>query len=114
MPGAPALLQETRMIALRHPITPSRRSRAGRSPRPRTAGSRDDAGKFLPACLKAGLYEHDPFRSIDQKGVGLLLAMAVDNGRTVRRGMERGVCGEHGGDPASVAFFHHSGYCRSR
>lgn len=109
MPGAPALLQETRMIALPHAITPVRRSRAGRSPRPRTAGSRDDAGKFLPACLKAGLYEHDPFRSIDQKGVGLLLAMAVDNGRTVRPGMERGVCGEHGGDPASVAFFHRVG-----
>jgi pyruvate,orthophosphate dikinase len=71
--------------------------------------SRDDAGKFLPAYLKAGLYEHDPFRSIDQKGVGLLLAMAVDKGRTVRPGMEMGVCGEHGGDPASVAFFHRVG-----
>ncbi|MBI5254896.1 MAG: pyruvate, phosphate dikinase [Burkholderiales bacterium] len=71
--------------------------------------SRDDAGKFLPAYLKQGLYEHDPFRSIDQKGVGLLVEMAVQKGRAVRPGLEAGVCGEHGGDPASVAFFHRVG-----
>ena len=71
--------------------------------------SRDDAGKFLPEYLKKGIYEHDPFRSIDQKGVGLLVAMAVEKGRAVRPGIEVGVCGEHGGDPASVAFFHHAG-----
>jgi pyruvate,orthophosphate dikinase len=71
--------------------------------------SRDDAGKFLPDYLKHGIYEHDPFRSIDQKGVGLLVAMAVDKGRSVRPGIEVGVCGEHGGDPASVAFFHRTG-----
>ena len=71
--------------------------------------SRDDAGKFLPDYLKKGIYEHDPFRSIDQKGVGLLVAMAVEKGRAVRPGIEVGVCGEHGGDPASVAFFHHAG-----
>jgi hypothetical protein len=46
--------------------------------------SRDDAGKFLPAYLKQGIYEHDPFRSIDQKGVGLLVEMAVEKGRAVR------------------------------
>jgi pyruvate,orthophosphate dikinase len=71
--------------------------------------SRDDAGKFLPDYLKRGIYEHDPFRSIDQKGVGLLVAMAVEKGRSVRPGIEVGVCGEHGGDPASVMFFHRVG-----
>jgi pyruvate,orthophosphate dikinase len=71
--------------------------------------SRDDAGKFLPEYLKKGLYEHDPFRSIDQKGVGLLVEMAVRKGRAVRPDLEVGVCGEHGGDPASVAFFHRAG-----
>ncbi len=71
--------------------------------------SRDDAGKFLPEYLKKGMYEHDPFRSIDQKGVGLLVEMAVQKGRAVRPDIELGVCGEHGGDPASVAFFHRAG-----
>ncbi len=71
--------------------------------------SRDDAGKFLPDYLKAGIYEHDPFRSIDQKGVGLLVDMAVKKGKSVRPDLEVGVCGEHGGDPASVAFFHRTG-----
>ncbi len=71
--------------------------------------SRDDANKFLPAYLKKGLYEHDPFRTFDQKGVGLLVKMAVEKGRATRPGIEMGVCGEHGGDPASVAFFHRAG-----
>jgi pyruvate,orthophosphate dikinase len=71
--------------------------------------SRDDAGKFLPTYLQRGIYEHDPFRSIDQRGVGLLVAMAVDKGRSVRPTIEVGVCGEHGGDPASIAFFHRAG-----
>ena len=71
--------------------------------------SRDDANKFLPVYLKKGLYEHDPFRSFDQKGVGLLVKMAVEKGRATRLGIEMGVCGEHGGDPASVAFFHRAG-----
>jgi pyruvate, orthophosphate dikinase len=71
--------------------------------------SRDDAGKFLPEYLKTGMYEHDPFRTIDQKGVGVLVQMAVEKGRAVRPGIEVGVCGEHGGDPASVAFFHRAG-----
>jgi pyruvate,orthophosphate dikinase len=71
--------------------------------------SRDDAGKFLPDYLRQGIYEHDPFRSIDQKGVGLLVEMAVAKGRKVRPDIEVGVCGEHGGDPASVAFFHRAG-----
>jgi pyruvate,orthophosphate dikinase len=71
--------------------------------------SRDDAGKFLPDYLKAGIYEHDPFRVVDQKGVGLLIRMAVEKGRAVRPGIEVGVCGEHGGEPASVGFFHRAG-----
>ncbi|EGJ10136.1 pyruvate phosphate dikinase [Rubrivivax benzoatilyticus JA2 = ATCC BAA-35] len=71
--------------------------------------SRDDAGSFLPRYLKLGLYEHDPFRSIDQKGVGQLVEMAVAKGRATRTDIELGVCGEHGGDPASIAFFHRAG-----
>lgn len=71
--------------------------------------SRDDAGKFLPFYLKKGMYERDPFQSIDQKGVGLLVKMAVEKGRSAREGIEMGICGEHGGDPASVEFFHHVG-----
>ena len=71
--------------------------------------SRDDADKFLPEYLKAGIYEHDPFRTIDQKGVGLLVQMAVEKGRSVRPDLEVGICGEHGGDPVSVAFFHRVG-----
>jgi pyruvate,orthophosphate dikinase len=71
--------------------------------------SRDDAGKFLPGYLKIGMYERDPFQSIDQKGVGLLVKMAVEKGRSVRAGIKLGVCGEHGGDPASIDFFHRAG-----
>jgi len=71
--------------------------------------SRDDSGKFLPSYLKDGMYERDPFQSIDQKGVGLLVKMAVEKGRSVRPSIKLGVCGEHGGDPASIEFFHRSG-----
>jgi pyruvate,orthophosphate dikinase len=71
--------------------------------------SRDDAGSFLPTYVKLGIYEQDPFRSIDRKGVGQLVEMAVSKGRAVRPDIELGVCGEHGGDPASIAFFHQAG-----
>ncbi len=71
--------------------------------------SRDDSGKFLASYLKDGMYERDPFQSIDQKGVGLLVKMAVEKGRSVRPSIKLGVCGEHGGDPMSVDFFHRSG-----
>ncbi len=71
--------------------------------------SRDDAGKFLPSYLKIGMYERDPFQSIDQKGVGLLVKMAVEKGRSVRPTIKLGICGEHGGDPASIDFFHRAG-----
>jgi pyruvate,orthophosphate dikinase len=71
--------------------------------------SRDDIGKFLPFYLRDGMYEQDPFQSIDQKGVGLLVKDAVQKGRSVRPGIKLGVCGEHGGDPASIDFFHRAG-----
>ena len=71
--------------------------------------SRDDATKFLPDYIRTGIYERDPFRSIDQKGVGVLVDMAVKKGRAVRPEIEVGICGEHGGDPASIEFFHRVG-----
>jgi pyruvate,orthophosphate dikinase len=71
--------------------------------------SRDDIGKFLPDYLERRILPFDPFQSIDQEGVGKLVAMAVKDGRTGRPGLKVGVCGEHGGDPASVGFFHRSG-----
>jgi pyruvate, orthophosphate dikinase len=66
--------------------------------------SRDDAGSFLDAYLKQGLIEHDPFVSIDRDGVGELMKIASERGRRTRRDLKLGICGEHGGDPASVAF----------
>jgi pyruvate,orthophosphate dikinase len=71
--------------------------------------SRDDIGKFLPHYLKEGIYEQDPFQSIDQEGVGQLVKTAVEKGRSVRPGIKLGICGEHGGDPESVEFFHRVG-----
>jgi pyruvate,orthophosphate dikinase len=71
--------------------------------------SRDDIGKFLPSYIKQAIYERDPFQSIDQKGVGILVDMAVKKGKATRPKMEIGICGEHGGDPASVHFFHRVG-----
>jgi len=71
--------------------------------------SRDDIGKFLPFYLRDGIYEQDPFQSIDQTGVGLLVQMAVEKGRSARPGIKLGICGEHGGDPESVEFFHRVG-----
>ena len=55
------------------------------------------------------IYETDPFQSLDQKGVGLLVKMAVEKGRASRPTIKLGICGEHGGDPASVEFFHKAG-----
>lgn len=71
--------------------------------------SRDDIGKFLPCYLSEGVYEVDPFQSIDQTGVGQLVKSAADKGRSTRAGIKLGVCGEHGGDPASIGFFHKAG-----
>ncbi|MBL8551880.1 MAG: pyruvate, phosphate dikinase [Hyphomonadaceae bacterium] len=66
--------------------------------------SRDDSGKFLGAYIDKGLFETDPFVSIDQSGVGELIKIAAERGRAARPGLKLGICGEHGGDPASVAF----------
>jgi pyruvate,orthophosphate dikinase len=71
--------------------------------------SRDDAGKFLPSYVVQGLLPDDPFVSIDEDGVGALMRIAVAKGRKVRKNLEIGICGEHGGDPRSVAFCHNLG-----
>jgi pyruvate, orthophosphate dikinase len=66
--------------------------------------SRDDAGRFLPYYLEHGVIEDDPFQVLDQAGVGKLIALACDLGRKTRPDLKLGICGEHGGDPAAVAF----------
>ena len=71
--------------------------------------SRDDSGKFLSAYLDKGIYEKDPFVSLDQEGVGDLIRIAVERARAVRPGVKLGICGEHGGDPASIAFCERAG-----
>jgi pyruvate,orthophosphate dikinase len=71
--------------------------------------SRDDAGKFLPEYLEKKVVERDPFETLDRQGVGRLMALAVDEGRRARAGLKLGICGEHGGEPASVAFCHELG-----
>ncbi len=71
--------------------------------------SRDDAGRFLPGYIRRGLIDADPFRSIDREGVGELVSIGVERGRKTKPDLKIGVCGEHGGDPSSVAFFHEIG-----
>ena len=71
--------------------------------------SRDDAGKFLPAYYEKKIYEEDPFKTLDQKGVGQLIKMAVEKGRSTRPELHLGVCGETGGDPKSIEFYHNVG-----
>ncbi|QCO19292.1 pyruvate, phosphate dikinase (plasmid) [Azospirillum brasilense] len=66
--------------------------------------SRDDAGAFLPEYQRQGILEHDPFQTLDQDGVGELIAIATERGRKVRPNIKLGICGEHGGDPASISF----------
>jgi pyruvate,orthophosphate dikinase len=67
--------------------------------------SRDDAGKFLTTFVERGVLPTDPFVSIDAQGVGEMVRIACERGRAARKGLKLGICGEHGGDPASVAFF---------
>ncbi|CAI9284779.1 unnamed protein product [Lactuca saligna] len=67
--------------------------------------SRDDVGKFLPVYLSKGILQNDPFEVLDQKGVGQLIKMATDKGRAANPNLKVGICGEHGGEPSSVAFF---------
>ena len=71
--------------------------------------SRDDAGKFLSAYYDKKIYENDPFAKVDQNGVGKLIKMSCELGRTTRPDIKLGICGEHGGDPSSVEFFHNVG-----
>ncbi len=71
--------------------------------------SRDDAGKFLGSYYDRKIYENDPFAKVDQIGVGKLVDMACRLGRATRPDLHLGVCGEHGGDPSSVEFFHRVG-----
>ena len=71
--------------------------------------SRDDAGKFLDSYYKKKIYESDPFAKLDQTGVGQLVQMAAEKGRMEKPNIKLGICGEHGGDPASIEFFHKVG-----
>ena len=71
--------------------------------------SRDDAGKFLPAYYEKKIYEEDPFKTLDQTGVGQLIKMAAEKGRSTRPELHLGVCGETGGDPKSIEFYHNAG-----
>lgn len=71
--------------------------------------SRDDAGKFLGDYVRMGIYDKDPFQSIDEDGIGALVAIAAQEGRKVKPALKLGVCGEHGGDSTSIRFFHRVG-----
>jgi len=71
--------------------------------------SRDDAGKFLPDYVAQGIMDKDPFVTIDVDGVGDLVKIAAQRGRAARKGLKLGICGEHGGDPASIEFCHNAG-----
>ncbi|MEG1148873.1 MAG: putative PEP-binding protein, partial [Niameybacter sp.] len=71
--------------------------------------SRDDAGKFLEDYYGKGVYESDPFARLDQTGVGVLVQMAAEKGRSTRPNIKLGICGEHGGDPSSIEFCHNIG-----
>ena len=71
--------------------------------------SRDDAGRFLPSYIDRGIFADDPFQVLDTEGVGRLVRIAVDEGRRVRPDIKLGICGEHGGEPRSIAFCHSLG-----
>ena len=71
--------------------------------------SRDDAGSFMEAYQRQGIVERDPFVGLDQEGVGELVQIGAERGRATRPGLKLGICGEHGGDPASVHFCHRIG-----
>jgi len=71
--------------------------------------SRDDAGRFIPDYLENKLIEHDPFVSLDQRAVGRLMRMAVEESRNANKNIKYGICGEHGGDPRSIQFCHDLG-----
>ncbi len=66
--------------------------------------SRDDSGRFLDAYIQKGIFDKDPFVTLDQEGVGDLIRIAMERGRRARPDLKLGICGEHGGDPASIDF----------
>jgi len=72
--------------------------------------SRDDAGKFLGEYLEKGIWPSDPFQKLDLEGVGQLITMGVEKGRAVNPKLKVGICGEHGGEPSSIAFCHEAGF----
>ena len=71
--------------------------------------SRDDIGGFLQDYIKKGVLKHDPFQTIDKEGIGQLIEMGIQRGRSVRKDLKVGICGEHGGDPESIEFCHEAG-----
>ena len=71
--------------------------------------SRDDTGNIIKEYREKGIFEEDPFQSIDQVGVGQLVKMAVEKGKATRPNIKLGICGEHGGDPKSIEFCHDIG-----
>ena len=71
--------------------------------------SRDDAGKFLPIYIEKGILKVDPFEVLDQEGVGQLVEMATERGRSTKPNLKVGICGEHGGEPSSVEFCYKTG-----
>ena len=68
--------------------------------------SRDDTGRFLPAYVEVGVLNDDPFATLDTVGIGKLMEIAVEKGRSVKKALKLGICGEHGGDPRSIMFCH--------
>jgi pyruvate,orthophosphate dikinase len=68
--------------------------------------SRDDSARFIPDYERTGILPKDPFVTLDAEGVGELVRIAAERGRASRAGLKLGICGEHGGDPASIAFCH--------
>jgi len=71
--------------------------------------SRDDSGKFLADYIRTGVYKKDPFAELDPVGVGELMRIAIEGGRKANRKLKIGICGEHGGDPASIKLCHRLG-----
>lgn len=71
--------------------------------------SRDDSAKFLLSYIEKQVFKDDPFQVLDQEGVGQLVKMGTERGRKTRPGLKVGICGEHGGEPSSVAFCHRAG-----
>jgi pyruvate,orthophosphate dikinase len=72
--------------------------------------SRDDAGSFMTPYIEQGILPRDPFVALDRSGVGSLIRLAVERGRTVKTKLKVGICGEHGGEPSSVEFCHVEGF----